>query len=262
MKVAIAQFSIIPGDVDRNFKRGEEFIKQAKENNCDLILLPEVWTTGFLFKKLKELSKTTPDILNVIKKMSDNILICGTYVVDNPQTDKVCTRFYAIKDGKTIFSYKKIMLFGVTGEDRYFDRGDINQKNIFSVNGIDFGVTVCYELRFPELFRKASLNGAIVHLHPAIWPQTRLDHWLTLTRARAIENQLFLLTTNGVGLSGKWELCGHSTIYNPWGEIIEQLSHEEGIKIASIDINEIAKIREQLTSLKDSIRFLKQLYTK
>ena len=261
MKVGVAQFQIVPGEVEQNYKKGENFIKQAKEEGCDLILLPEVWTTGFLFKKLKELSKTTTDILKEIRKLSEGIMICGTYVVDNPDSDKVFNIFYAILNGEILFSYKKTMLFGLTGEDRFFDRGDIEQTNTFEALDTTFGVTVCYELRFPELFRKASFNGAKVHLHPAIWPQTRLEHWTTLTRARAIENQFFLLTTNGVGTSGKWELCGHSTIYNPWGEILVNLKHREGLEFAHINLEDVEKTREQLTSLKDSIKFLKDIYS-
>ena len=153
------------------------------------------------------------------------------------------------------------MLFGLTGEDRFFDRGEVKQANTFNALDTTFGVTVCYELRFPELFRKASFNGAKMHLHPAIWPQTRLEHWRTLTRARAIENQLFLLTTNGVGMSGKWELCGYSTIYDPWGEILVNLEDREGLEFISINLEDVEKTREQLTSLKDSVKFLKDIYS-
>jgi len=261
MRVGVAQFQILPGEVEQNYKKGENFIKQAKEEGCDLLLLPEVWTTGFLFKKLKELSKTTPDILKEIKKLSEGIMLCGTYVVDNPDSDKVFNTFYAILNGEILFTYKKTMLFGLTGEDRFFDRGDVKQVNTFEALDTTFGVTVCYELRFPELFRKASFSGAKVHLHPAIWPQTRLEHWITLTRARAIENQLFLLTTNGVGISGKWELCGHSTIYDPWGEIEGKIENEEGLVIKTIDLEKVNSARQKLTSLSDSMEFLKDFYS-
>jgi len=262
MKVAVGQFQIIPGEVDKNFKKGTELIKEAIDKGCDLILLPEVWTTGFLFKKLKDLSKTTPPILEEIKKLSKDILICGTYVVDNPSSDKVFNVFYAFSNGKSIFSYKKTMLFGLTGEDKYFERGELNQNCTFDALGTTFGASVCYELRFPEFFRRTSFKGALVHLHPAIWPENRLDHWLTLTRARAIENQFFLLTSNGVGLSGKWELCGHSTIYDPWGKVENQIKKDEGLTIQTIDLKEVHEIRQQLTSLQDSIKFLKDLYIK
>ncbi len=262
MKVAVGQFQIVPGDVDRNFEKGAKLIKDAKDKGCNVTLLPEVWTTGFLFKKLKDLSKTTLPILEEIKKLSDDILICGTYVVDNPASDKVFNIFYAFLNGKAIFSYKKTMLFGLTGEDKYFERGNIDQSCTFEAFGATFGVSVCYELRFPEFFRRASFNRAIIHLHPAIWPENRLDHWLTLTRARAIENQFFLLTSNGVGLSGKWELCGYSTIYDPWGEVENQIKKDEGLAIQTINLRKVQEIRQQLTSLKDSIDFLKDLYIK
>ena len=259
MRVAVGQLQVIAGDVDKNFSKGTELIRQAKDEKCELILLPEVWTTGFLFKKLKDLSKTTPEILKELKKLSDNICICGSYVVDDEESDKVFNIFYAIKDGNILFEYKKTMLFGTTGEDKYFKNGNFTQKNTFEIDNATIGVSICYELRFPEFFRKAVLKGAVIHLHPAIWPKTRLDHWNTLTKARAIENQLFLLTSNGTGISGKWELAGHSTIFNGWGEILTTAKESEGIFIADLNLNEVKKIREQLPSLDDS-KIFKDLY--
>ena len=260
MKVAVGQLNVSPGDVDRNFKRGENLIKQAKDEECKLILLPEVWTTGFPFKKLKDLSNTTPQILEEIKKLSKDIMVCGTYITDSLNSDKVFNTFYAILNGEVVFSYKKMMLFGLTGEDKYFDKGDLGQKNTFKALGSTFGVSICYELRFPELFRKASFDGALIHLNPAIWPKTRLDHWLVLGRSRAIENQLFFLTSNGVGLSDKWEIGGYSAIYDPWGEVKSQIKNEEGLAINDIALETVEDTREKLSSLKDSMAAFGKLY--
>ncbi len=258
MKIAIGQMEIIPGDIDRNMKTGLKLIEEAKQSKCDLILLPEVWTTGFLFKKLKSLSKYTKSIVDEIKKASRNILICGTYVTDNEiDNDKVFNKFLAIENGNIIFEYTKSMLFGVTKEDDYFSRGDLNQKNVFEFHGVKIGVSVCYELRFPEFFRKASFNGALIHLHPAIWPASRVDHWNTLTKARSIENQFYFLCSNGVGLSGKWKLAGNSKIYSPWGITLQNMNNSTGIKCINVNFQEIEKARENLPSLEDSVKFFK-----
>ncbi len=260
MKIAVGQLNVSYGDVDRNFKRGESLIKQARDEGCKLILLPEMWTTGFPFRQLKKLSTTTPQILEEIKKLSKDIMICGTYITDKPNSDKVFNTFYAILNGEIVFSYKKIMLFGLTGEDNYFFRGDLSQKNTFKALGTTFGVSICYELRFPELFRKASFDGVLIHLNPAIWPKIRLDHWLILSRARAIENQIFFLTSNGVGLSDKWEIGGHSTIYDPWGEVKSQIKNEEGLAINDITLETVEDTREKLSSFKDSMAAFGKLY--
>ncbi len=258
MRVAIGQMEIVPGDIDKNLKEGLNLIKEAKENRCDLILLPEVWTTGFLFKKLKALSQYMDDTLEEIKNISKDILICGTFVVDDESDDKkVFNRFFAIKDKEILFEYTKTMLFGVTGEDRYFSRGSINQTNVFKFKDVSIGVSVCYELRFPEFFRRASFNGAMIHLHPAIWPLSRLEHWNTLTKARAIENQLYFLCSNGVGMSGKWQLSGNSKIYSPWGDELTNLNETTGIQYIDIDFSEIEEARKNLPSLKDSIEFFR-----
>ncbi|WP_029951887.1 nitrilase-related carbon-nitrogen hydrolase [Hippea sp. KM1] len=260
MRVGIIQMMVEAGNVKSNTDRGLSLIKKAKQQKAELILLPEVWTTGFAFKKLKELSKTTPEIIEEVKKLSANTCICGTYIVDNPNDDKVYNIFYAIKDGQVIFEYKKTMLFGLTGEDKYFTSGSFKQKNTFNLDGITIGVSICYELRFPEFFRKSAFNGAYIHLHPAIWPKSRLNHWQTLTQARAIENQFFLLTSNGVGISGKWELAGHSAIINGWGEIMGGLFEKEDAFTLSLPMNEIDTIRNQLTSLKDSLKQFKGMF--
>jgi len=253
MKVAVGQFQVFPGEVEKNFKKGEMLIQNAKREQCDIILLPEVWTTGFPFKKLKELSKTTPEILEELKKLSENTMICGSYVVDNPDSDKVFNIFYAIYNGEVTFSYKKIMLFSFTGEDRFFEKGALSQRNTFDHNGMVFGVSICYELRFPEFFRRSSFNGALAHLVPAIWPKPRCRHWQILSETRAIENQFFVLTSNGSISSGKWEMCGSSTIFNPWGEPMKRMeSNEVGIITYEIDKMEIEKIRDKFPAFYDS----------
>ncbi len=258
MKVAIGQMEIIPGDIEKNLSTGLELISKAKQERCDLILLPEVWTTGFLFKQLKFLSKYTNNTIKEIKRMSDDILICGTYVVDNKyDSDKVFNKFIAINNGEIVFEYAKTMLFGVTGEDKYFSRGKLNQNNVFEFKNIKIGVSVCYELRFPEFFRRSSFNGALIHLHPAIWPLSRIEHWNILTKARAIENQFYLLCSNGTKKSGKWELAGASKIYSPWGVNLQDMLLSSGITCADIEFNEIEKARKELPSLKDSMKFFR-----
>jgi len=250
MRVSIAQMEIVSGDVDNNYKLGMHLIQKAKNQNSDLVLLPEVWTTGFAFKKLGDLSKTTFSILEEIKKISHNIAICGTYVVKI--NSKIYNIFYAIHNGKIIFEYTKSILFSVTGEDRYFEAGSINQNNTFDFSDTKIGVSICYELRFPEFFRKSAVNGATIHLHPAIWPMGRVEHWQTLTRARSIENQFYLLTANGCKTSGKWQLAGNSSVYNPWGEVLVNLQNAVGISTIDIDTNLIENTRKNLPSLEDS----------
>ncbi len=254
MRVAIGQMSIEPGNLEKNIAVGVELLERAAKENCRLILLPEVWSTGFLFKRLKELAKFTPDLLERLRRLSEKIAICGTYVVDSEDKGKVFNRFMLIDKGEVLFEYDKSMLFSVTGEDKYFLNGDVNQKNIFDLDGVRFGVSVCYELRFPEFFRRAAFNGAEIHLHPAVWPINRIDHWQTLTKARSIENQFYLLCSNGCGMSGKWELAGSSAIYSPWGEELKNMEHLTGIAFVDIDLEMVKDVRERIPSLSDSLK--------
>ncbi len=253
MRVAVGQMVVEPGELRRNFSVGVELAKRAASEGCRLILLPEVWISGFMFKKLKEIAQRTPEFIEELKELSDRIAICGTYVVDSEDNERVYNRFMAIDKGRVVFEYDKTMLFSVTGEDRYFLKGSVDQKNTFDIDGVRFGVSVCYELRFPEFFRRASFAGAQVHLHPAIWPINRLEHWRTLTKARSIENQFYLLCSNGCGTSGKWELAGFSTIYSPWGEELRNLEYLTAIAFVEVNIDEIEEVRKKIPSLRDSI---------
>jgi omega-amidase len=112
-------------------------------------------------------------------------------------------------------------------------------------------VMICYDIRFPELARTLALDGAKILFVPAEWPHPRLHHWRTLLMARAIENQMFVVSCNRVGTSGSTHFFGHSLIIDPWGEIIAEGAEHEEIITAALDLTEVDKVRGRIPVFED-----------
>lgn len=123
------------------------------------------------------------------------------------------------------------------------------------------GLSICYDLRFPELFRAYALSGARIVVVPAEWPHPRLAHWQTLLRARAIENQMFIIACNRVGRTGSNTFCGHSAIIDPWGETRIEGGESEDLLVATIDLDQVDAVRRQIPIFADRQPQLYQLET-
>jgi predicted amidohydrolase len=113
------------------------------------------------------------------------------------------------------------------------------------------GLAICYDLRFAEIFRTYALQGVNLVYLPAEWPHPRLAHWQTLLRARAIENQMYMVGVNRVGTDGTHQFFGHSAIINPWGDTILEGGESEALLTATIDTDIVAKVRDQIPVFKD-----------
>ena len=159
--------------------------------------------------------------------------------------------------GESAGLYRKIHLFGVMDEDQYLAAG-----HHLTTAETPWGLTslaICYDLRFPELFRSYALQGAQLVLLPAEWPHPRLVHWQTLLRARAIENQLYMIAVNRVGSDGKHDYFGRSAIIGPWGDTIIEGGEQELLMTATIETEAVATIREKIPVFKDRRPELYQL---
>ena len=151
--------------------------------------------------------------------------------------------------------YRKVHLFTLFGEQKHVEAGERIVTADTALGRI--GCSVCYDLRFPELFRKCALDGAVIQVLPAAFPHPRLAHWRTLIQARAIENQSYFIATNQCGVEGhgssvgETHYFGHSMVVDPWGEITLEADESEGVHFVEIDIAKVAKTRTALTALKD-----------
>jgi len=165
-------------------------------------VLPEMWSTGFAYKTLGELAQQTEAVVAELKELSarHGLVIIGSQ--PEPAGDgRVYNTAHLIDNGNVVASYRKLHLFSLLGEDRAFKGGDGWCLADTSLGKI--GIIICYDLRFPELSRRLALEGARVICVPAQWPKPRQEHWRTLLRARAIENQLYMVAANTCGMVGK-----------------------------------------------------------
>ncbi|OHB27788.1 MAG: carbon-nitrogen hydrolase [Desulfuromonadaceae bacterium GWC2_58_13] len=246
---AAVQFNIALGQVDANLLRAVEGIRKVGERDARLAVLPEMWSTGYDYKHLPELAEQTPRVIEAIKALTAELQMVVVGSLPEKEDGRIYNTAYVIDQGKVIGSYRKLHLFSTMGEDRFLAAGDKTLVVPTSVGRI--GVAICYDLRFPELFRKLALEGAEILCLPAEWPKPRQEHWRTLLRARAIENQLFVVATNCCGIQGKLDFFGMSLLIAPRGEVLAEGGESNVELTALFDFEEIVTYRSQIRCYQD-----------
>ncbi|MFA6530281.1 MAG: carbon-nitrogen family hydrolase [Candidatus Micrarchaeia archaeon] len=244
MKVAICQLDIIPGNKEANFEKVAAFAAQAKEKGADLLVLPETFAIVFSMgvDEISELKKDSATLKFIKKTAKKNgIWILGTLVEKTKGGNKNAA-YLIDRNGRTAKAYHKIHLFPLTEEDKKCVAG--SKLAIADIEGIKCGISTCYDLRFPEMFRALAKKGATVIFVVSNWPEKRKEHWLALLKARAIENQCYVIGVNRVGNDGKEDYSGDSRIYGPFGEELLAVGKEEGIFIGEIDLEKVKEIRK------------------
>ena len=232
MKISIAQFKSELGAVDENFSTVERLIAAAK--NSDVILLPELWSTGYYPTPVENFAdaegeRTKNFLCAAAKKFSVNI-IGGSVIVESG--GKIFNRcFVANRRGELAAAYDKTHLFSFAEEDKVFSAGE--KFSVVELDGVKCGLAICYDLRFPEFIRKIALTGAEIIFIPAAWSLKRLVPRQILTKARAIENQIFVVFANS---------SGKSEVVNPRGEVVAESGRGEEILSAEINLNERAEV--------------------
>lgn len=227
MIVSILQFKPKFGDISSNFENVIKLFESFDAASSDVILLPELWSTGFYPKPLENFSdrngEQTRNFLTTLANKYHTNIIGGTVIVeiDNYFYNR-CFAFN--RQGNLITEYDKIHLFSMSGENKVFKAG--HEIPIFNIDNAKVSIATCYDIRFPELIRAVALNDISILFLPAAWSLKRLQHWQILTRARAIENQIFVVTANSFG---------YSAVIDPWGEVLSEA--EPGDKIVTVNIN-------------------------
>lgn len=246
---SIIQFNISLGDVKTNLETATAGIKRAANNGAQLAVLPEMWSTGYDYRHLAQLAEETPRILLILQTLSLelNIVIVGSLA--EKAGDSLYNTLYVIDNGQQVGKYRKIHLFSTMGEDRFLSPGQHCCVVPTSIGRL--GVAICYDLRFPELFRKMALEGADIICLPAEWPKPRQEHWRTLLRARAIENQLFIAAANCCGIQGKLDFFGMSMLISARGDVLAESGEENTELIATFERQEMIKYRSQIPCFHD-----------
>jgi predicted amidohydrolase len=246
---AAIQFNVKQGDVDANLAHVRGALKRAADQGANLAVLPEMWSSGFAYKTLNELALRTAEIVEELLALSRELKLVIVGSMPEPNGDKVFNTVFLADNGTLAGVYRKIHLFSLLGEDRAFSGGDRWLLAETSIGRI--GVIICYDLRFPELSRRLAVEGAQVICVPAQWPKPREEHWRTLVRARAIENQLFVVACNACGPIGKLDFFGMSMIVDPKGIVLAEAGEEEGEAIAALDMQAMADWRAQIPCFND-----------
>ncbi|MDY2987520.1 MAG: carbon-nitrogen family hydrolase [Peptoniphilus sp.] len=255
MKLALIQNSLTLGNVDENFKLIKSELEKAIKTTPDVIVLPEMWNTSFFPKNILDLAdidgKRTQKFLSDFA-IINNVNIVGGSIARKKNNTLYNTSYIFDRKGNLVNSYDKVHLFSPSGEDEVFQSGD--KLCTFELDGIKCGLCICYDIRFVEWTRMNALEDIQILFIPAAWPQKRQLHWDTLNRARAIENQMYVVCVNSTGDFG-----GHSAIIDPWGEYVITPDTKNEIKTGVIDLSIIEDIRKNINVFRDRKKELYKL---
>ncbi|KXZ12743.1 carbon-nitrogen family hydrolase [Bacillus nakamurai] len=249
--VSCLQFDISYGNPSENIKKAESFIER-ESRHADVLVLPELWTTGYDLTRLDKLAdengEASKQWLRQTAKTYNVHLVAGSVAVK--EGDNVYNTMYiADNSGQIKKQYQKAHLFQLMDEHLYLSAG--SSDGFFELDGVKCAGLICYDIRFPEWVRKHTAQGANVLFISAEWPLPRLDHWKSLLVARAIENQCFVAACNCTGSNPDNEFAGHSLIIDPWGRILAEGGQTEGAVRAEIDVSESTAVRSTIPVFHD-----------
>lgn len=266
LPIALCQLHVVAGDVEGNLDRALDRIGTAAENGARLVALPELFDVGyFAFDTYPEAAQGLDGArlaaLSEAAAAHGIWLLAGSVVedlsasadtgIDVPSPEGYAnTAVLFDPSGSRRLVYRKHHLFGYeSAENNLLTPGE--RVNTAELDEFTVGITTCYDLRFPELYRELVDQGATLLLVPSAWPYPRVEHWTTLSRARAVENLAYLATINGVGQFDDARLLGRSAVYDPWGTTVAAASDEPASVTAEIDATRVRTVREEFPALDD-----------
>jgi len=248
--VAGLQLDIVWGDKRANFERVRRFAAEAEERGVELLVLPEMFATGFLLEPAAtaegEGGETTAFLRDLARE--HRMAVVGGLVRSRRNGRGANVAIAVAPEGRVLAEYSKAHLISLYGEDAVHEPGAGPRP--FSFAGAEMACFVCYDLRFPELFRLVAAGTSVVMVI-ASWPALRQRHWDLLLPARAVENQQFIIGVNRVGGGGGHTFLGGTAIYDPLGNLLAEGGDAEGLVVAELDLDLVAKARTGLPALRD-----------
>mgnify|MGYP001165625551 FL=1 len=252
MKIYALQFDSRWKDKESNFALVSSLFNERKVSENSLIVLPEMFATGFCLdpdlSSAKETEKTELFLSELAHQMKSWVI--GGMTHPSQEARKAFNTAVSYNpQGQKISIYKKLHPIPVLGEDKVHLPGNIVES--FAVNSFTVTPAICYDLRFPELFRSALHFGTDLFVVLGCWPQNRIEHWVTLLRARAIENQAFVIGVNRVGDDQGLEYGGRTMVITPKGEILSDGERIEGVVEAEIKSSSAKQWRKEFPAIKE-----------
>lgn len=244
--VSVVQFDSKKQKYEDNLNKAIKYIEMAFQKGSDYVLLHEMWLAGYVEKVSVDDIKYTREALKVLGNISKRYskhIIAGSMLEEKGDGLPFNTSFVIAPTGEVSTKYQKIHLFPLMDEDKKYSPG--SKLCFFSAGDIKVGIIICYDIRFPEEVMVLAEIGIEVLFVPAQWPLIRKKHWLTLLKARAIENQIYVVGANRVGQEGETVFAGNSVIIDPLGEIQELIEDKEGIITCRMDLDKLKSIRKE-----------------
>lgn len=252
MKISCLQMDMALGRAEENFAHAEAMIRQAMREKPDVIVLPETWDTGYFPQNVADLAdrdgQRTKQVIGALAREFSVNILAGS--VSNIREGKLYnTAMVFDRTGECIASYDKTHLFTPMGEQMVYTPGDHLCR--FKLDGAACGVIICYDIRFPELTRSLALEGLDVLFVVSQWPKERISHLRSLTVARAVENQMFVVCCNSCGTADETVYGGNSAVIDPWGQTIVSGGEKENILTADADLCILSSIRDSIHVFRD-----------
>lgn len=256
VNISLLQMSSVIGDVNANIEKVKKIIAQNLNYQTDVLILPEVWTIGWSCSHFRESAQdlyngSVATFLSEIAKNYNTNIIGGSYITKQGDNYFNTCPVYD-RRGNFVTSYSKMHLYSYYGcdEDKYVSCGD--NPVLVELDGIKYGLSICYDIRFPELYRAYAKSGADILVNCAAWGSKKPVPWEMMTKSRAIENQCYMaaLTQSGYIENGEYNL-GQSRIIDYKGDEITSIMHGEGIINADIFLGSMYDFRKKSPILKD-----------
>ncbi|MDO4855255.1 MAG: carbon-nitrogen family hydrolase [Limosilactobacillus gorillae] len=252
MRVAIDQLNVRLGQPDQNYQQVKDDVNKAAAMGATVVVLPEMWNTGYAFKRLDKLADVNGErTRSTLAKLAEGngVSIVGGSVAIKRGEHFYNTTYVFNSRGQLVGHYDKVHLFGLMNEDDFISAG--SEPNYFKLDGVKAVSAICYDLRFPEWLRTISRGESQVLFLPAAWPVQRIDHWRILNQARAIENQCFVVAVNQTGADSNNRFGGQSLVIDPWGKILFEANDATGLSYVDFDPEEVYSIRGSIPVFSD-----------
>ncbi|MFC2083428.1 carbon-nitrogen family hydrolase [Bacteroidota bacterium] len=250
MNIALIQYSPLWENPIDNIVKIQEILQNKVLDGVDLLIFPEMTLTGFTMNSkqfAEELDGiSTTFFIDLSRKLKKHIL---AGLIEKYQDKVFNSLVHFDNQGLINARYRKIHPFSFTNEHKHFDAG--NETVITKINSIRVGLSICYDLRFPELYRYYGKHRADIIINIANWPIPRIEHWKILLKARAIENQCFSVGVNRTGSDPYLEYNGSSAVFNPMGDEIFIANDIENIYRVDLNLDAVNETREKLPFLDD-----------
>ncbi len=250
--IKTVQPDLIWEDKETNMNRLRMLADQTEEQ-VDIIVFPEMFTTGFTMHSMKYAEETSGATYQWMQELAqrNNCAVTGSYIIR--EKNKVFNRLLFVDENGSSVSYDKRHLFGFEGESEHYSPG--NERKIITYRGWRILPQICYDLRFPVWSRNR--NDYDLMINVANWPESRKDVWMTLLKARAIENQVYVVGVNRIGIDGNGiSYSGDTLVFDPKGNtLLSSLSYKESVDIVAINLQELLRFRNKFQVWKDADKF-------